>query len=186
MIKSKKDYRHYLECDRRQSYRTGKNTRLFISDPIWAWQKLYRKLEYFSNCKSSRLYLPYLKLLRFGCRHMQFQLGFQMPLNCIGPGLYVTHAGSIIINENARIGANLRINVGVVIGQNGPPSNVPVIGDNVTIEPGAKIFGKIRLADWIHIGANAVVNKSFEEPGIVIAGVPARKIGRNKFYNDDV
>jgi serine O-acetyltransferase len=51
-----------------------------------------------------------------------------------------------------------------------------VLGNNIYIGPGAKIFGKIRLADGIAIGANAVVNRSFDEPGITIAGVPARQI----------
>jgi serine O-acetyltransferase len=46
----------------------------------------------------------------------------------------------------------------------------------VYIAPGAKIYGAIEIADNIAIGANAVVNKSFLEPNITIAGVPARKI----------
>lgn len=52
----------------------------------------------------------------------------------------------------------------------------PTIGDNVWIGPGAKIFGKIQIADECAIGANAVVNKSFLENGVSIAGVPARKV----------
>ena len=35
--------------------------------------------------------------------------------------------------------------------------NVPTIGDNVTIYPGAKIIGKITIGDNCEIGANAVV-----------------------------
>lgn len=38
---------------------------------------------------------------------------------------------------------------------------VPVLGDNVYIGPGAKIFGKVQIADGCKVGANAVVNKSF-------------------------
>ena len=34
------------------------------------------------------------------------------------------------------------------------------------------IIGNIKIADDIVIGANALVNKSFLEKGIVIAGVP--------------
>ena len=51
-----------------------------------------------------------------------------------------------------------------------------MIGDNVYIGPGAMLFGPIRIADEIAIGANSVVNRSFEEPGITIAGAPARKV----------
>ena len=50
------------------------------------------------------------------------------------------------------------------------------LGNNVYIGPGAKIFGDIKIADGIAIGANSVVNKSFTEPNIGIAGVPAQKI----------
>jgi serine O-acetyltransferase len=53
---------------------------------------------------------------------------------------------------------------------------VPTIGDNVFIGPGAKIFGDIIIASGIAIGANSVVNKSFLETDITIAGVPARKV----------
>lgn len=41
------------------------------------------------------------------------------------------------------------------------------------------ILGDIELADNIAVGANAVVNKSFEEADIAIAGIPAKKISNN-------
>ena len=55
-------------------------------------------------------------------------------------------------------------------------ANVPVVGNYVWIGPGAKLFGKIRIADHCQIGANAVVNKSFEVPHSVIVGCPAKVI----------
>ena len=36
---------------------------------------------------------------------------------------------------------------------------------------------KSTLADGIIVGAGSVVTKSFLEPGIILAGVPAKKIG---------
>lgn len=39
-----------------------------------------------------------------------------------------------------------------------------------------KLFNHSKIADEIAIGANAIVNKSFNEPGISILGVPAKKI----------
>jgi serine O-acetyltransferase len=75
------------------------------------------------------------------------------------------------------VGANCRVHVCVNIGSRaGTDHMAPVIGDNVYIGPGAMIFGSIRIADDIAIGANSVVNLSFEEPGITIAGAPARKV----------
>lgn len=54
--------------------------------------------------------------------------------------------------------------------------DAPTIGNNVEIGFGAVIIGKIKIADGIKIGANSVVTKSFLEPNITIAGVPAKKI----------
>ena len=76
----------------------------------------------------------------------------------------------------------MRINIGVVIGIGLTEEAVPVIGDNVRIEPGAKIFGAVTVADWTHIGANAVVNRSITEPGMVVAGVPARVVKQSTYF----
>ena len=38
------------------------------------------------------------------------------------------------------------------------------------------MYGNISIANGTAIGANAVVNKSFSEENIAIAGVPAKKI----------
>ena len=84
------------------------------------------------------------------------------------------------MNANAHIGKFCDIHQGVNIGQQGSNlTDCPTIGDNVWIGPGAKLFGKITIADDCQIGANAVVNKSFEEKGISIAGVPAKKISNH-------
>ena len=48
------------------------------------------------------------------------------------------------------------------------------IGSNVYIGPGSLIFGNIHIADNISIGVNATVNKSFDQPNVVIAGKPAK------------
>ena len=52
----------------------------------------------------------------------------------------------------------------------------PTIGDNCYIGPGAKLFGDIVVGNNVAIGANAVVNKSFRENDITVAGVPAKVI----------
>jgi serine O-acetyltransferase len=101
-------------------------------------------------------------------------------LNVFGPGLCVEHYGSIVVNENAGIGANCRIHEGTTIGVNGLNIyEVPQIGDNVYIASGAKIIGSIKITNGIAIGANAVVTKDFLEENITIAGVPAKKINNN-------
>lgn len=52
----------------------------------------------------------------------------------------------------------------------------PHIGNNLWIGPGAKLFGKIDIADNCQIGANAVVNKTFDIHGSAIVGCPAKVV----------
>lgn len=88
------------------------------------------------------------------------------------------------MNSGTKVGDNCRIHVCVNIGTQAGYSNLaPEIGNNVYIAPGAKIFGKIQIADDIVIGANAVVNKSFVESGVSIGGVPAKKISEKGRLN---
>lgn len=172
MIKSKSDYWAYRNCDR--------TLKLTLRDFFLNDQKkfliLLRKAEYFTNCTSRinsliSIYYKY-RLNRFGKK-----LGFSIGVNVAGPGLSLPHRGTIVINKNARIGANCRIHVCVNIGASGGKVEAPQIGNNVYIAPGAKLYGAITIADGIAIGANSVVNNSFLEPNITIAGVPAKKIG---------
>ena len=176
MIESRKDYLSYLEKDRLALAQQRRKPRLF-SDEVWKFERLLRKLEYYTNCRKSRLWKPALLLLKLRFRRLSIRLGFDIPCNVFGPGLSIAHYGTIIVNGAARIGENCRIHAGVNIGTKaGHTFLAPKIGDNVYIGPGVKIFGPIQIASGIAIGANSVVNKSFQEPNISIAGVPATKI----------
>ena len=81
------------------------------------------------------------------------------------------------MNDAARIGENCRVHPGVTIGTAaGTEHSAPRIGNNAFIGPNAVILGPVEIGNDVAIGANAVVNRSFPEDGITIAGVPARKI----------
>src|SRR5438046_9590370 len=54
MIESKADYRFYLEADRVAHCQTRRWPRPFVDD-TWRVQRLLRKVEYYTNCKRSRL-----------------------------------------------------------------------------------------------------------------------------------
>lgn len=93
----------------------------------------------------------------------------------IGRKFKIFHQG-VIVNNNAVIGDNVRMHGFNCIGNNGISDKAPKIGNNVDIGVGATLIGDIEIADNIIIGANSLVNKSFTEKGIKIAGVPAKKI----------
>ena len=177
MITSLSDYHEYVREDRRALNRVNRKFPLVLLDWPLRYQLILRRAEYYTNCKKSFLYKPLV--LYFQLRHRMFgnKCGYSIPLNTCGKGLNLAHVGTVIINANAHIGDYCRIHAGVNIGTSaGSGGEAPTIGDNVYIGPGAKLFGKITIAEGIAIGANAVVNKSFTEPYISIAGVPAKKI----------
>lgn len=183
IIRSKADYKFYVKADKLALGKDYETPRL-IGDDIWKFQRLLRKAEYYNNCKRSLISRLYLKYLLFRFYIMSVYLGFSIPINIFGPGLCIPHRGTIVINKNTRVGENCRIHACTNIGSNRDDVSAPQIGNNVYIGPGAKIFGDIVIADNIAIGANSVVNKSFYEKGISIAGIPAKKI--NAKGTDDI
>lgn len=185
MISSKRDLQYYLECDKKALDALGKRPKI-IGNEIWKFEILLRKVEYYKNCKKSLVEKVYSRYLRYRFHNLGVKLGYSIPPNVFGPGLCIAHIGTIVVHSNARVGNNCRIYVDVNIGANtGGPIDVPTLGDNVFIAPGAKLFGKITIADNISIGANSVVTKSFLTPGITIAGVPAKQIS-DKNANEDL
>lgn len=90
----------------------------------------------------------------------------------IGPGFVVAHVCGIIVDGAAGpIGKNCSIRQNVTIGGNyGKNKNgrvQPLVGDNVSIGPGASILGPISIGSNTIIGANAVVTTDIPEKSVV-------------------
>ena len=97
--------------------------------------------------------------------------GIEIPRSTrIGEGLYIGHFGGIIISPSAKIGKNLNISQQVTIGVSGQGEKrgAPVIGDNVYLAPGAKLFGKIKIGNNVKIGANAVIYRDIPDNAVVV------------------
>lgn len=157
---------------------------------IWKYELKLRKTEYAHNCRRRNIVEKIIYAFRSNSlKKYGYKLGgFTVPINVFGPGLCLAHPGSIVINEGARIGSNARIHVGVNIGnssefgENHTNENVPVIGNNVYIGPGAKLYGKIIIGDNVRIAANAVVNKDVPS-NVTVGGVPAKIISNKGSYH---
>jgi len=113
---------------------------------------------------------------RFVLEHYSLIYGYQIhPKTQIGPGLYLGHVGTIVINSAARIGRNVNISVGVVIGQTnrGLREGVPTLGDRVWVGANAVVVGRITIGDGALIGPGAYVNFDVPSDAVVI-GNPGR------------
>lgn len=86
----------------------------------------------------------------------------------------------IVIAGGAVIGKNCFISHQVTIGRS--RNLAPVIGDNVYIGPGAKIFGGIKIGNNVRIGANSVVFEDIPDNATVVLPKP-RIIVKNEDYD---
>lgn len=82
----------------------------------------------------------------------------------------------MLINPKVTIGKNCKIGNNVSIVGQGPYKDVPRIGNNVYIGPGAVIQGPVIIEDHVIIAPNAVVNKSVRA-NMIVGGIPARILG---------
>ena len=182
MIHSKEDLVNYITSDNSYAKSRVKSMRVVHDAEYYITKYLFflRKQEYYINTSENNKIKKFLSLYYERKKHnLGNKLGFYIGPNCFDIGLTIFHHGSIIVNPNARIGMNCRLHGNNCIGNNGKTESCPQIGNNVDIGFGAVIIGDIRIADNITIGANAVVNKSFLEPGITIAGIPAKIIKKS-------
>jgi serine O-acetyltransferase len=95
--------------------------------------------------------------------------GIELPRGArVGPGLYIGHFGGVTVSSAAVIGSNCNLSQNITIGVSGFGDNygVPVIGDNVYIAPGARLFGKIVIGHNVKIGANAVIHRDIPDNAI--------------------
>lgn len=179
-IRNFETLRFYVRADFRARAVEKSLLYAILADPLVRFTVLMRVLEYARGRGISRtLLLP----LRYWYRRLSIRLGLTVAPGIFGPGVAIVHYGLLVIEPTTRIGRNCRIHSGVNIGRSGkfvpdaePGRYTPRIGHNVYIGPGAKLYGAVTIGDDCVIGANAVVTKSFPEPGLTLAGVPAKVI----------
>lgn len=103
------------------------------------------------------------------------KLGYFISPGVLGKNVVLYHR-DVIINLHSVIGDGCIFHGDNCVGNNGKNNDCPELGKKVELGIGAKVIGGIHLADNIIVGANSVVTKSFDEAGITIAGIPAKKI----------
>ena len=174
-IYTRKQLKFYILADRmmnRGTFRLSIRDRLFnmiIPDYIMNYLVAMRKLSYYTHKKNSKLTFLLRAFYRIRYQKLGERLGYSIGYDTCGYGLVLPHYGTLIIGN--RLGNFCVIHTLTNITNNGK-----LIGDGLYLSTGAVITSPIRLGDNISIGANSVVNKSFEQNNIMIAGAPAKYI----------
>jgi len=175
IIKTRKELKHFLECDKKNLRMTKRRPKLIgkdVANEIWKYEILLRKYEYHLN-NNHKIRSLVLKVL---LNKKGITLGIDIPANVFSSGLAIIHCGGIVVSPKCKIGSNCMLYQNVTIGEE--KSCAPVIGDNVCILPGAKVFGNIKIGSNVMVGANSVVNKDVPNNARVV-GVPAKTINYN-------
>jgi serine O-acetyltransferase len=94
----------------------------------------------------------------------------------LGSGVHLQGSRNVLIHPEAEIGDRCRIMSGVTVGTNARfKAGAPRIGNDVLIEPGAKILGPVAIGDGATIRANSLVI-SHVARGAIAVGVPAKAL----------
>jgi serine O-acetyltransferase len=166
----------------------GQDIEVFIKD--YNIEKL--KYPFWKNLQYLMLYYPeFRNLLYYRIKKGNYILSkliepfyprlatLDISTDSIGSGLLITHGYCTLIYAR-RIGDNCRIFHEVTIGS--LKGDSPIIGNNVLINPGAKISGNIRIGNNSIIGANSVVISDVPD-NCTAAGIPAHIIYNQEWSN---
>lgn len=173
MIRTRKELDFYIKAD--LMMRTGSFTRslpqkiinLIKPDYVFEYIRVSRKYSYYSHQGAN----PLLALL-YGWkrRKLGFMLGFTIAVDEIGYGLMLPHHGTIVVGDGNRIG-----NYAVLFTSTCITEGNREIGDGFYLGCGAKVVRDLTIGDYVSVGANSLVNRSFPDR-CMVAGVPAQWI----------
>lgn len=178
MIKTREELKYYIEKDNIFHWeKKSKWISIFLRQDEFYYIRKYllflRKQEYYLNniyrnkCNILFYYFYTARKNRLGNK-----INLVIPPNCLGIGITICHT-NIVINPNSFVGEYSILHGNNCIGNNGISDKAPNIGAYANIGYGACIIGDIHIANNVFVGANAVVNKSFEKTNSTILGVPA-------------
>lgn len=100
------------------------------------------------------------------------------PAACMGCGIFIDHATSLVIGETSIVEDDVSILHEVTLGGTGKEHGArhPIVRSGVLIGAGAKILGRVEIGSNAKIGAGSVV-LDHVKPHTTVAGVPAVMVG---------
>lgn len=174
-ISSKKQLRFVIEADFMMNRGYFHPTlaeyikRIFVPDYIMDYMVAMRCVSYYKNKGGINrlIFLHYLNKYR----RLGIKLGFSIGYNVFGYGLVLPHYGTIVVGGSNHIGNYAVLQTSVCISDNGK-----TIGDGLYCSTGVKMTSSLTLGDFISIGANSLVNKSYDGNNALLGGMPAKYI----------
>lgn len=179
MIRTKKDLRFYIIADRVMN---GYPASLSLKNKVkelffWKGGKALI-IKYLFHLRRYGYYLNnQKKLLSFNTLMLWIELrklsklaikcGFSIGPNALGYGVVIPHYGTIVVNDNARIGNYALLHTCTCIA-----GGDKQIGDGLYLATGSQIVGHVTLGDGVTVAAHSLVNKSFCGHCLVV-GAPA-------------
>lgn len=101
---------------------------------------------------------------------VEWILSIELPLKTnIGSRLTIYHGFGLVVNCCSVIGSDVIMRNGVIIGNSGRDSGVPVISDGVEIGGNAVIIGGVKVGRCAKIGAGSVVTKDVPDGVTVVS-----------------
>ena len=154
-------------------------TKKFLRPPELRYISLFRKA---NTCKLMPLRLYYTLRLKL----LSYKTQIQIPARTeIGEGFYIGHSGRVIINPEAKLGKNMNVSTGVVIGRENRGRRIgsPQFDGNCWIGANAVIVGNVHIGEDVMIAPLSFVNFDVPPHSIVI-GNPANIIHKDNATAD--
>ena len=191
MILSRQDMFHYIREDKIRNLGSEKikilvylAKRIYGTDNMKAflYLKVLRKCEYAKNCLKDKNFIgKFIYWYRKWRLHrLNEKYNIVIGENMVGYGFRMPHivGGGIIINAKS-IGNYCSANVGVVVGNNHTWNDRPIIGNNVKLTMGCKVYGGITIGNNVIVAPNSVVVKDIPD-NCVVSGIPAKIIKKDE------
>lgn len=175
MIKTKGQLKFYIYADRIiNGYPIKKSMKEYIFKFLGGYQilsylEIMRKLDYLKNKENNSIFNR-LTQAYYHWRYVNLgtKLGFSIGYETFGYGLLIPHNGTIVVNNNCKIGNYCVLHTSTCIGGGG----FKIIGDGLYMSAGAKIMGSGIYGTGVTLAANAVANTGSGN-NVLLVGVPS-------------
>lgn len=175
MIKTKVQLKFYIAADRIiNGYPIKKSMKEYMLNfiggvKILSYLEIMRKLDYLKN-KEKVSMINRLTRAYYHWRYVNLgtKLGFSIGYDTFGYGLLIPHYGTIVVNNNCKIGNYCVLHTSTCIGGGGEK----IVGDGLYMGAGAKIMGSGKYGAGVTLAANAVATNGSDN-NVLLVGVPS-------------